>query len=266
VRALIEVRAFAPAAPSALPELRPLTAGVGGATFAGRASELESITQRLREAQSGKASSVLVQLSGYRQDRPRTPLVGAVGVRAPPVLRAACDVSEQDLSCGVIGQLVSRVQVPLGRYPLLAARAGEPRRAAARFARARDLFAALGAQPFLQRYREDFADQPSLAPPRGWRLRLPEVTDRERDITQLIGRGLTDGIAARSFVSSKTVECHLSHICQKLSAPGAASSATWSSRTVPSPGEGREPPVTVGGQGGAGSLTNTRSARPGTGW
>jgi DNA-binding CsgD family transcriptional regulator len=46
---------------------------------------------------------------------------------------------------------------------------------------------------------------------------VPELIDRERDIAQLIGGGLTNGeIAARPFVSRKTVE-YLSHICQELS-------------------------------------------------
>ncbi|MFG2769818.1 helix-turn-helix transcriptional regulator [Streptomyces sp. NPDC048350] len=102
----------------------------------------------------------------------------------------------------------------------LLARAGEPKRAAVRFAQARDLFAALGAQPFLQRYRQDFTDQPSSRHRAGG-LSVPELTDRERDIAQLIGRGLTNReIAARLFVSSKTVEYHLSHVYQKLSLSG----------------------------------------------
>ncbi|WP_175436237.1 helix-turn-helix domain-containing protein [Streptomyces hawaiiensis] len=47
---------------------------------------------------------------------------------------------------------------------------------------------------------------------------VPELIDRERDIAQLIGGGLTNGeIAARPFVSRKTVGYHLSHICQELS-------------------------------------------------
>ncbi|MFF4983998.1 AAA family ATPase [Streptomyces sp. NPDC001046] len=98
--------------------------------------------------------------------------------------------------------------------------AGEHRPAEASFTEARELFSALGAEAFLTRFRNDLAHR-SPSPHPASRLPLTELTDRERDISQLIGRGLTNReIAARLFVSSKTVEYHLSHIYQKFSLAG----------------------------------------------
>ncbi|MEU0897154.1 helix-turn-helix transcriptional regulator [Streptomyces massasporeus] len=98
--------------------------------------------------------------------------------------------------------------------------AGEHQPAAASFTQARELLSALGAEPFLTRFQDDFAHRPPSPHPAA-RPPLAELTDRERDISQLIGRGLTNReIAARLFVSSKTVEYHLSHIYQKFSLAG----------------------------------------------
>nr|WP_237544821.1 helix-turn-helix transcriptional regulator [Streptomyces sp. SID4946] len=63
-------------------------------------------------------------------------------------------------------------------------------------------------------------DVPSLAlhlrdqdHPRG----LRELSAREREIAHLVGRGLTNKeIGKELFVSSKTVEQHLSHVYEKL--------------------------------------------------
>ncbi|MEU8824771.1 AAA family ATPase [Streptomyces sp. NPDC048636] len=102
----------------------------------------------------------------------------------------------------------------------LLARAGERQRATAYFTQARDLFAALGAQPFLMRLRDDFADGSSARHHEDG-ISLSGLTDRERDISLLVGRGLTNReIAAKLFISSKTVEYHLSHVYQKLALSG----------------------------------------------
>ncbi|MFD6337900.1 AAA family ATPase [Streptomyces sp. NPDC060131] len=102
----------------------------------------------------------------------------------------------------------------------LLARSGEHHGAGACFTQARDLFTALGAQPFLTRYHDDFADRPS-GRDHAAGVPLSGLTDRERDISLLIGRGLTNReIASTLFISSKTVEYHLSHVYQKLSLSG----------------------------------------------
>ena len=59
------------------------------------------------------------------------------------------------------------------------------------------------------------------------RPRLPEplddLTPREREVLALMAEGLTDrGIAARLFVTPKTVETHVRHIFAKLSLPETA--------------------------------------------
>jgi ATP/maltotriose-dependent transcriptional regulator MalT len=97
---------------------------------------------------------------------------------------------------------------------------GHQWRAAICFAQARAQFEALGARPFLTRYREDLARPTSDGRAEG-RAPLSELTDRERDIAQFISRGLTNReIADKLFISSKTVEYHLSHIYQKFSLSG----------------------------------------------
>jgi DNA-binding NarL/FixJ family response regulator len=46
---------------------------------------------------------------------------------------------------------------------------------------------------------------------------MERLTDREREVYELIGRGLgTSAIAARLFVSVKTIETHRAHIKEKL--------------------------------------------------
>jgi DNA-binding NarL/FixJ family response regulator len=52
---------------------------------------------------------------------------------------------------------------------------------------------------------------------------LDELTPREREVLALMAEGLTDrGIAARLFVTPKTVETHVRHIFGKLGLPATA--------------------------------------------
>lgn len=49
---------------------------------------------------------------------------------------------------------------------------------------------------------------------------LDELTDREREVLELMAEGLTDrGIAERLWVTPKTVETHVRHIIRKLDLP-----------------------------------------------
>jgi DNA-binding NarL/FixJ family response regulator len=60
-------------------------------------------------------------------------------------------------------------------------------------------------------------DRPRPAEP------LDDLTPREREVLALMAEGLTDrGIAARLFVTPKTVETHIRHIFAKLSLPETA--------------------------------------------
>ncbi|MFB6977641.1 ATP-binding protein [Streptomyces scopuliridis] len=171
------------------------------------------------------ADTALAHLTALGEDAPslRTAVMWLSGrlSQAHGEDKRARDLFEEGLSLPA-----SSDDPPLHRAMLahshgrLLGQAGEHHRAAAHFAQARDLFAALGAQPFLTRYRDDFADRPSGSHHAAG-LPLSELTDRERDISLLIGRGLTNReIAARLFISSKTVEYHLSHVYQKLSLSG----------------------------------------------
>jgi DNA-binding NarL/FixJ family response regulator len=46
------------------------------------------------------------------------------------------------------------------------------------------------------------------------------LTDREREVLQLMAEGLTDrGIAARLWVTPNTIETHIRHILRKLDLP-----------------------------------------------
>jgi DNA-binding NarL/FixJ family response regulator len=53
---------------------------------------------------------------------------------------------------------------------------------------------------------------------------LDELTGREREVLALVAEGLTDkGIAARLWLTPKTVETHIRHILRKLDLPAGAS-------------------------------------------
>jgi RNA polymerase sigma factor (sigma-70 family) len=53
---------------------------------------------------------------------------------------------------------------------------------------------------------------------------LAELTDREREVLQLMAEGLTDrGIAERLWLTPKTIESHIRRILRKLDLPGGAS-------------------------------------------
>lgn len=87
---------------------------------------------------------------------------------------------------------------------------------------AADAFSRLGARPFLERCLADLdrAAAPDLAtrPRDRW---ADGLTDREREVTTLVGRGWTNPeIAAELFVSTKTVEYHLRNVYGKLGLAG----------------------------------------------
>ncbi|MGH3369101.1 MAG: response regulator [Nocardioidaceae bacterium] len=64
-----------------------------------------------------------------------------------------------------------------------------------------------------QRLLASFASRPGHAPP------LPALTDREREVLALVAGGYTNtAIAAKLFVSGKTIRNHVSNILTKLQA------------------------------------------------
>lgn len=60
----------------------------------------------------------------------------------------------------------------------------------------------------------------SLVSARGEDRRLAELTEREREVLELMAEGLTNaGIAKRLYLSERTVEAHVRHVLTKLGLP-----------------------------------------------
>ena len=63
----------------------------------------------------------------------------------------------------------------------------------------------------------------SLVSARGEDRQLSELTEREREVLELMAEGLTNvGIAKRLYLSERTVEAHVRHVLTKLDLPESA--------------------------------------------
>jgi DNA-binding NarL/FixJ family response regulator len=94
-------------------------------------------------------------------------------------------------------------------------RAGRRRDAAALLATARQSFAALGAQVYVERCdRELKTGRPA---PRASRPGTEALTEQERTVATLVATGLTNKeVAASMLLSVKTVQFHLTRVYAKL--------------------------------------------------
>jgi DNA-binding NarL/FixJ family response regulator len=79
---------------------------------------------------------------------------------------------------------------------------------------------ALIAPGVTRRLIEEFAGRPEPAPaPAPQRPEIDGITEREREVLTLVGRGMSNGeIAARLHISTATAKAHVAHLLAKLGA------------------------------------------------
>ena len=111
----------------------------------------------------------------------------------------------------------ARVRVLIGQA---CQRLGDGETTSLEFAAARAVFEELGARPELTRL-----DSLQATPASG--LSSP-LSPRERDVLRLVASGHTNkAIAARLFVSERTIDRHVSNILTKLDVPSRAAATAW---------------------------------------
>ncbi|MEU9015325.1 AAA family ATPase [Streptomyces sp. NPDC048479] len=200
--------------------LLPMLAMTSGWPLVTRILWLPPLTESLiMTGSTDDAALSLHQLTDHTRQAPflRTAMAWLSGLHAEHRgdSRAARSAYEQGLrlSVGHDGGLLNRAQLEQAYGRLLVP---EEPRGAEWLQRARDRFLALDARPFAERCAADLAT-PANAPQAVPAIVTQQLTQREREISHLIGRGLTNReIAAELFLSSKTVEYHLSHVFDKL--------------------------------------------------
>jgi ATP/maltotriose-dependent transcriptional regulator MalT len=184
---------------------RPLLAealiGTGRlAEAAAEVADLDDIAQ-----QTPYLGVVTARLSGWLAEQRGDPRAAAARYEAG--LAAPVSPDDAPLYRGLLEQAYGR---------LLAA-IGERATAVTSLQTARQRFITLTARPFVDRCEADlFTIGQAAAPPVPAAAEF-RLTEREREIAYLIGRGRTNReIAAELFLSEKTVEYHLSHVFTKL--------------------------------------------------
>ena len=87
---------------------------------------------------------------------------------------------------------------------------------------------------------EEFARQPPAAPRRPRRPPLAELTPREREVLDLMLRGLSNPeICARLFISDATAKTHVARILQKLGVRDRVQAVIYALRERASSSRGR---------------------------
>jgi DNA-binding CsgD family transcriptional regulator len=163
-----------------------------------------------------RARDLLVCLEERGHTLPRLWITAALPRARALVLAAEGDVAaalaEVD---GLDLEVESRLPFELGWTLLvkgrLLRRTKQKRAAADALGRALDIFEQLGAQPWSEQARGELQRV-------GLRPRAPaELTESERRVAELVAKGLTNReVAARLFMSPKTVEANLARVYRKL--------------------------------------------------
>jgi ATP/maltotriose-dependent transcriptional regulator MalT len=101
-------------------------------------------------------------------------------------------------------------------YGQLLFRLGRRREGAEQLHSARDLLAAVGAAPFVERVDRDLVES-GASSSAGVQRGARGLTEREEDVATLVAQGLSNPeVAAQLYVSRKAVEYHLRNIFDKL--------------------------------------------------
>ncbi len=184
---------------------RPLLAE--GLVGSGQLGQAAALLARLR-ADSGQVSylhSALAWLEGWLAEQRGDP------VEAREIYQRGEEAADPQSPV-----YTARLLLAHGR---LLRRTGQRRLAVERLRRARDLYLALGAAPFITRTEQELAA--SGLPHEPAKRSVLEMTDRESEVARLIEQGMTNAeIAAELFITPKAVEYHLGNIYAKFGLKG----------------------------------------------
>ncbi|MGZ4190213.1 MAG: AAA family ATPase [Actinomycetota bacterium] len=113
-------------------------------------------------------------------------------------------------------------------------RAGERDEAAARLSEARELAAEAGATVELNKIEarmRELGARPRAGRPRGPRRPEGSLSAREEEVVALVAAGASNGeVAARLFLSERTVEDHIANAQRRLGLTGRAALAAWAAK------------------------------------
>ncbi|MFB6809358.1 AAA family ATPase [Streptomyces sp. NPDC056387] len=206
------------------PSMRPLflEALVTAAVAAGDLQEAESWAARAA-ADAARLGIPSQHASALRSAAVLRAARGEPSAAADLYVRAATEAARS-------GAVLWEAQSLLMAAPL-AARPGSSRRASVLWQRGRRLAETGGS-----RLLTGLADLFPPAAPAPAPTPLLQLTPREREIAALVTEGLTTpAIAARLYLSPRTVDTHLSHIFRKTGVTSRAALATLTARSAASP-------------------------------